>query len=313
VLTYFVPELQSAFELLARDPFLAYSLLAAVFLLSVSLGSGWARFDFLATLRPTGLFHVSIAVLIAIGLMILSITLNVLLHEVQYQLVQQVTGIAQSTAWPLGGLSRLPLYVIALAYGPTAGLLAAGFFAAFTAETTLPGWPEAVLALELTVLGWLGIYPSAYQYRWAGPLNAFVAYILAWGTAGLALLHMDGGAVTVAGLWRQHQSMVGGAVLGLVLLFFVSPPVYRSLFRLSRITPMPRLRRRDDPVLVTRALPDTAVMNQVIPGEATEFTRTRRRKRELDPLPPKINTFPTRCPVWGGLDWRLWLKVFSIF
>lgn len=280
-----MPELQSALELLGRDPFLAYSLLAAVFLMSVSLGSGWSRLDFAGTLRPTGLFHVSMSVLLAIGLMILSITLNALLHGLPYEPVQRLLGVAESTAWPLGGLSRLPLYIIALAYGPTAGLLAAGFFAAFTAQTVLPGWPEAVLALELTVLGWLGIYPSAYQYRWAGPFNVVVAYGLAWGTAGLALLHMDKGAVTVADLWAQHQPVLGGVVLSLVLLFLVGPASYRALFRLSRITPIPQLRRRDDPVLITAASRSTAATHPEAAAEVDRFTRTRPKKQALEPPP----------------------------
>src|SRR5690606_38990748 len=104
----------------------------------------------------------------------------------------------------LAGLHRLPLYVVALAYGPSAGLLAAGLFSAFASSTLLPGLDEAVLALELVVLGWLAIYPSPRSTRWAGPLNAALAYLLAWGTAGIAVMTSRGVFVDVPALAAQH-------------------------------------------------------------------------------------------------------------
>ncbi len=222
-----MPDL-SQLLVVSADPFLFYTFVAAGFLAVVSLGSGWRRADFLAVVRPQGLFRVTVAVLAAFLLVLLADTL-------------QTRPEAGSSAWleTLRGLSRFPLYVVTLAYGPSAGLLAAGLFAAF-ASTGLPGWPEAVLALELVVLGWFALAPSPRTARWAGPAGALLAYFLAWSTGGAALLQgVSGDGTVLAAHLAYHQAAAPGVALSTVLLFLVGPEMYKKFFPHSRVAPQP--------------------------------------------------------------------------
>lgn len=194
----------------------------------------------------------------------------------------------QAIPWSriLAGLSRFPLYLIALAYGPTVGLVAAALFAGFEASSLLPGWPEAILALELAVLGWLAIYPSPRQHRLAGPFNALLAYALAWGTAGLALLEARSGEVTAAGVWQQHQGTAIGVAAAALLLALVPPHLYRKAFPGSRIAP--RLERPAEPrslvVTMVEERPERVDVTLTHPDLPRVLVR-RHRLRELDPLP----------------------------
>src|SRR5690606_42054838 len=110
------------------------------------------------------------------------------------------------------GLHRLPLHLVALAYGPATGAVVGVLFAGFHAGDGLPGWPESVLTLELAVLGWLAIYPSPRVTRLAGPVNSLLAYALAWGTGGIALLAATRGVVTLDLLVAEHAALVPGLV-----------------------------------------------------------------------------------------------------
>ncbi|CAN5731906.1 hypothetical protein BH24DEI2_BH24DEI2_10100 [soil metagenome] len=223
-----VPDMQALAARVSADPFLFYTLVAASFLTVVSLGSGWARGDFLAVARPQGLLRVTVAVLIAFLIVLLADTL------------QPLQSPASSGFWleTLRGSSRFPLYVVTLAYGPSAGLLAAGLFAAFATSSNLPGLPEAVLALELVVLGWFALAPSPRTARWAGPLGALLAYFLAWATGGAALLQaVSGDGATLAAHLSYHQAVVPGVLLSMALLFAIGPGTYKRLFPHSRIAP----------------------------------------------------------------------------
>src|SRR5690606_31936617 len=133
-----------------------YSLAAATLLACVSLSSGLARGDALALSNPRILVRV-------LGAVALAFVLRVLAEGVA------PAGPTGEEVGPLAtilpGLHRFPLYLVALAYGPATGLLTGALFAAFASSTLLPGAPEAVLALELAVLGWLAIYPSPRSTR----------------------------------------------------------------------------------------------------------------------------------------------------
>lgn len=276
-----MPESQPFIDLLGRDPILAYSLLAAFLLAVVSLVSGLARLDFLVLGRPRVILHVSFAVLLAFFLTLLATSI---------QADAQPLGASVepwSPPWFLAGARRFPLYLIALAYGPSVGLVAAGLFAAFEANTLLPSFREAILALELVVLGWLAIFPSPRDARWAGPLNALLAYGLAWGTAGVALLEFQTGEVSLGGILAQHRPALGGLALTAFLLLLVGPVIYRELFRHSRIAPVGR----------GVGLSDVVEVREVDPTFTREFTHLsqvdlpaptstkRRARRTLDPPP----------------------------
>lgn len=256
-------------QLLSRDPVLLYSLLATLFLALVSLASGLVRLDVLALGRPGVLLRVAVAV--ALGALI--------------------TVLAQplGEGWPLGGLGRLPLYVTALAYGPAAGLVSAALFAAFESQGGLPDASQGVLALELLLLGWLAIYPSPRQHRWAGPVDVVLAFALAWATAGVALLQWQTGEVALAPLWAAASTTAGGALLSAALLLLFGPATYRLLFPRSPIAP-------DEPPLIEAEREDV-VMRPLL-GEVTRVRpdltdpglprrlRGRRGERRLDPPPP---------------------------
>lgn len=273
-----VPDVQDALRLLINAPLLGYSLLAATFLAAVSLLTGWLRLDFLPAYRPFGLLQITVAVALAAALMLLSSRLA----EIMPLDIAALSWLGDD--YLLAGISRLPLYVIALAYGPSAGLLAAVLYAAFGTQTGYFTWDVAVLALELLILGWLAIYPSPRDYRWAGPLNAFLAYVLAWSTAGLALLAWQKDTVTLTSWWQQQTP--GGVLLSILLLFVISPWWYRRNFRPSRIAPRYKLRRHDDPVMleplgVSQNREHDALSAPTIPA----LKRERPRKRELEPAP----------------------------
>jgi len=215
-----LPQLWSA---ASADPVLFYSLASAVLLALVSWYSGLSRLDVAPLLNPRNLLRVLGCV--ALAFVLRAAPLSTLLPP------------ESLAATVLTGLHRLPLYVVALAYGPSAGLLAAGLFAAFASSSLMPGLDEAVLALELVVLGWLAIYPSPRISRWAGPLNAALAYVLAWGTAGIAVMTFRGVFVDLGALANQHAPTWPGVAVACLLLAAVGPSVYRRAFPGSRIAP----------------------------------------------------------------------------
>lgn len=267
-------DLEAFASLLRSDPVLAYSLLAALFLSAVSLASGLVRRDLVALLRPGVLLRVAAAVALA------------LLLSLMAEAITSALG-ADGGPWSLAGLRRWPLYLIALAYGPTVGAATALLFAAFESSGGLPGWSEAVLAVELVALGWLAIYPNPRTHRWAGPLNALLAYTLAWGTAGLALLAWRTGVVTTGGVWDQHRSVWLGLLLSALLLAAIGPRSYRALFPHSRLTPAPLKRpvvAAVDPEPIGRR-PARHDPRLTLPDLPERLLR-RERRRDLDPPPP---------------------------
>lgn len=246
---------------LGADPFLSYTLLAALFLAGVSLFSGWRRRDFSVLATPQGLLHVALAVLCAFFLLLLENALGEATGE-------RLLGTVSWQPVSLAGVSRFPLYIVTLAYGPSAGLVAAGLFAAFTATGSLPGWPEAVLALELVVLGWFAIAPSPRTFRWAGPFDAGVAYLLAWATGGSALLQsLSGQGAQWVTHVSYHETFFWGVVISVLSLFLLSPKTYRDLFRGSSIGS-----RAAEP-----ALPQT--LSQVEAAQASQPSRSSRLKQ----------------------------------
>jgi hypothetical protein len=208
--------------LLQTDPFLGYTLLAALFLAVVSLGSGWSKLDFLAMTRPNVFFQLCLAVMAAF---LFSLLPDPALSE-------------ERLFNPIAGLSRLPLYILALAYGPSTGLTAGLFFLALINLNTLPSWPEMILLLELLILGWLAIDPSAFRLRWAGPFNALLAYGLAWLTAGASVLEiLTAQATQLKTHWLYHQPRLFDLTVLFITLTLLYPEIYRRFFSSSRIAP----------------------------------------------------------------------------
>jgi hypothetical protein len=273
--------LQWLLDAIQRDPVFAYALLAAALLGLVSLMTGLLRRDVAVLARPRILLRIVGAVLAAFALAYLS------------ALLVQTFG---PSAWTrlVGGLERVPLALVTLAYGPGIGVVVAVLVAGLQANGWLPGWQQAVFALELAVLGWLAIYPSPRSSRWAGPFDALLAYALAWGTGGLALLEARTGAVTPATLWAQQRPAILGVALSAALLVLVPPAAYRRAFPHSRIAPPdaePDVAGETSifsPHLGDAAPRDRDPMKLTVPDLPRAMVRGRRR-RELEPLPDYLD------------------------
>lgn len=255
-----------------KDPVFAYCLLAAALLAIVSVVTGLVQLDIAVLFRPRLLLRVVVAIIAAFALWLLG------------ELLQRLLGVGPATTL-VAGVSRFPLYLVALAYGPLVGLVTGALFAGLRAGGGLFGWNEAMLALELAVLGWLAIYPSPRSSRWAGPFNAILAYLLTWGTGGLALLDSVTGSVTPATLWGQQQHAVLGVAVSAALLVLISPAAYARLFPGSRIAPAPApAASHVDTAMLDDEHAARDPMKLTYPDLPRAFGRGRHR-RELEPIP----------------------------
>lgn len=258
---------------LADDPRIIYSLAAAVLLALVSVVSGVGRLDAVSLFRPAVLLRVCVAVAAAFALVVLAQALPPDLQA----LYPYVTGLA-----------LLPLYVVALAYGPSAGLVAGALFSAATAVGPYPGWGEAILILQLLVLGWLAMSPSPRSLRWAGPFNALLAHTLAAGTAGVAFLTWRDGNVTASSMLAEQATTVTALLLPLVLLLAFGPGFYARFFPHSRIAPRisrptePEIRVHETLHLAKEPRARTAVATLDLP--ALDRSGLRRRRRLVEPM-----------------------------
>ena len=217
-----VPNATGILQRMALDPALGYMAVAAAFLAAVAVVAGLLRRDVLALRRPAALAKLAAGVLVAV----------LLAHG--SQLAVAALGW-QDDSWARpDGFFRLPLYVLALAYGPTPGLVAGLAYLGAAALGATPESAGPVLVVELAVLGWLSIFPSPRRHRWAGPADAAAAYLLAWGTTGLAVLAASGG-VSAASVAAQHAGMLGGAALACLALFALGPRAYGRAFPESRV------------------------------------------------------------------------------
>jgi len=225
--------MQALVTVLRQDPLLTYSVAAALVLLAAALTAGFSRLDFVAVFHPHGLLAVVSAVLTSLVLMVFIAWLERNLVRVPWLWLDTLP----ESAFPLVGAWRLPLYVIALAYGPSAGLMAAALIAAFSASTGLPGWQEGLLAFELVTVGWLAIAPNPREHAWAGTFNVLLAHLLTLTTLGLALLRWQQRPLTLTELWQLSGNVSGGVLLSALVVAYVTPAFYARVFATSRIVP----------------------------------------------------------------------------
>jgi len=228
-----VPNANQLFELLSLNPKLAYLLSATLLLAGMALAAGLVRRDFEVLGDRFAALKVVLAVLGAVALVYAGDAL-------------------QGSALPAGSgagwhtdVSRLPLYLVALAYGPTLGLLmGVAYVATSGMSIALDGIavnhlaldPQSgVLVLELAVIGWLAIYPSPAHTRWAGPFNALVAYSLAWLTGGLTLLELGPDPISLEAIVDQQKGPAVGVLITAAALVWIGPARYRRWFPESRI------------------------------------------------------------------------------
>jgi hypothetical protein len=184
-------------DLVARasfDPLVRAALLAAALLALASLVGGAARRDLSALTRPAGGVALAAALLATLGLAAAGAAAARLPTELG--------------AW-LTGAERLPLYLLALGYGPGVGLIGALAWSATSPGPWLADVAQARLALEVLAVGWLALAPSPRRRRWAGPLAVLLGWTLATGTLGLAAWATDARASS----WSAFLSAQRGALV----------------------------------------------------------------------------------------------------
>jgi len=211
---------------LTTDPVFFYSAAAALLLGIVSLATGLARGDVLVLARPRSALSVLAAVAIAFAATVAA----------EWALAG---GAAPWVSGTTRALARVPLYLVALAYGPGVGLVVGALFGAATAGGAFPGAREALFTFELVVLGWLAIYPSPRLARWAGPFDVALARCLTWGTAGVAWLSYQGGGVTATAVVAASGRWPWAALVSAAALVLAAPRWYDALFPHSRVAPRP--------------------------------------------------------------------------
>lgn len=213
----------SVSELLA-DPVAGYTLLAALLLATASVAAGVARLDFLVLARPVPALALVVCLLVALAFR---------------ALIGPDPLATAPVTWAPAGIERLPLYLAALAYGPTVGLLAGGGFTLLLLVTTgeAPGWAQALLTLELLLLGWLAIFPSPRQFRWAAAFNVLLASSLTWLTGGIALARLLHGELTAENVLVINPLPFTSLTTSAAVLLLIPRSAYRVLFRGTRIAP----------------------------------------------------------------------------
>ena len=292
-------------QIILSQPLLSFCFFAAVLLLLVSLSVGFLRRDFKILLSRIGLIHLAFALAMAALLLGLRIALlglpyidpptwfpealQAFFSERIAALFPETQSLTASTeqltkTWPLAGISRLPLYIFALAYGPSAGLIAGLLFAPIS-SIGLPAYPELLLPLELCILGWLAIVPSSFQSRWAGSFNALLAYTLTFFSAGFAYLLWRDFPLNLDSFWRYLHPSLGGVLLCSLLLFLFGPKFFKKSFKNSGIMFETIEAGLEDIVVEKQTLSDG-----LSTGGLTVMTGADNVKDSLDNFSPSVST-----------------------
>lgn len=197
---------------LTSDPLLSYSLLAAAVLGASSLVGGWGRGDLRALSRPTPWIAVALAALAALAITVAGDRIEAV----------------DPGAWPVPGIRRLPLYLVALGYGPTSGAIAALLFAGIERFQGPVPAADAVLVLEMAVVGWLAIAPSPRRFRFAASFGVLSGWALAMSTGGLAALAWAYRPLPLETWAATMRADLPGVLASAVLLALLPPRWWRS-------------------------------------------------------------------------------------
>jgi hypothetical protein len=197
-------------DLLARaafDPLVRSALLAAGLLAVAALAGGAARRDLGALARPAGGAALAAALLAAVGLTTAA---------------SAATRLPGDLATLALGAERLPLYLLALGYGPGVGLIGVVAWSATTPGPWLADVGQARLALEVLLVGWVALAPSPRRRRWAAPLAVLLGWTLATATLGLASWATEARVTS----WRAFLGAQSGSLIVLAgtALIAAAPP-----------------------------------------------------------------------------------------
>lgn len=244
-----MPLLDAIGGILLAGSLTIYPGIAALVLAGVAIFDGLRRRD-LRPLRTAGpLLHLAIAVGLAY-----------LLHLIRLE----VPGATYTAA-------RLPLAMIALAYGPLPGAIAYGL--GHWAILTVPADGVWLSTFEGLLIGWLAISPNPFRRPGAASFNVFVGFALAWGTAGLAWLNYLYGELDLTRLLRFFTGPTIEALAIALLLLLIPPATFRVLFPASVLRSQPA------------AGPGTAGALPGVFGEAGRIGRERRADLDSPQVP----------------------------
>jgi len=269
--------------MLNQDPLLAYSVAAALVLLTAAFAAGINRLDFIAVFHPHGLLAVVSAVLTSLVLMVFIAWLEQSTAQLPWLWLEALP----ESSFPLVGAWRLPLYIVALAYGPSAGLASGALITAFSASTGLPSWPEGLLTFELVIVGWLAIAPNPRNHPWAGTFNILLAHLLTLITMGLALLRWQQRPLTLLAMWQLSGEISGGVLLSALIAAYITPIFYARVFARSHIATRPEHTPRMPLPPLTAASSPTPAAN--IPTKDPELPTTAATRASTPIAPTPAN------------------------
>lgn len=206
--------LMSLADLLNRamlDPLVRSALLATVVLGLAAVAGGLARRDLVAFRRPATWLAIATSLLAALALAAAGDRLASALPELSF----------------LQGWERVPLYLLALGYGPSIGIVAGLAMSIAGWGAWVVGPNELMLVLELAAVGWLGLGPTPRRARWAGPFAIVLGWSLATATVGLAAWAADGRPIATVPFLVAHSSALAAVASAALLAAAIPPRVWR--------------------------------------------------------------------------------------
>lgn len=291
-------------DLLTRatlDPLVRAALLAAAVLAVSALTGGLARRDLVALRRPATWLAIASALVAALSL-----------ATAADRVVASTGGSVSSLGW-----ERIPLYLLALGYGPSIGVVAGLLMTLTRVGPWTLGPAELTLVLELAAVGWLGLGPTPRNVRWAGPLAVGLGWTLATATLGLAVWAADGRPIALVPFVTAHAGALPAVAIAAMLAAAIPPRSWRR--QIPGAADAVRMERDDERVRWLRPLQrpdrshrrtDRSGRSWSPPPRVAPFGSRRRRRRALTPPPALLSLrrplppLPARPDERGSLSER---------
>lgn len=251
------------------DPLVRYALLAAGLLAVASLLGGAVRRDLAALTRPATGVAIAAALLASIGV----------------DAAQLAMAAADALPiWAQGDWSRLPLWLLAIGYGPSVGVVAGALVIIADLGPGPLSTSSATLLLEIAAIGWLALGPSPRRTRWAAPLAIGLGWALASVTLGLAAWAAEGRTLAPDAFALGRIGAATAVVLAALVATVPSPGWWRR--RVPGASDPVQLVHDDDPPRVVLPL------RQHAPERTGERRARRHTSAWAPPRPPRPLTRP---------------------